>query len=295
MKSIVLVLLLTISFFSIGTRDVFAAERALIGTAEIYQQRSDKKCNFLKSCVQAGEDLTIELGDIAYSNGTAFPDGENVGIYLESTSVFCFDYPQQDAKPVIIDYLDVKVTNGSIKIVVPGKNIDSNCSYKLNVRLPKNAGDVKNTEESIKTYPASSIAVLQCDATEEQCNTDFSSSASYDLCKQQIKEGTTAFDDCKICFEKEGIWTAVGCVPSNPEDVIKTIITIGLAIGGGVVLIMIIVGSFMLSVSQGDPNKTKEAKEMITSAIIGLLFVIFSVTILQFIGVSILHIPGFGE
>ena len=58
---------------------------------------------------------------------------------------------------------------------------------------------------------------------------------------------------------------------------------------------MILVGAFMLSVSQGDPNKTKEAKEIITSAIIGLLFVIFSVTILQFVGVEILHIPGFGE
>ena len=39
----------------------------------------------------------------------------------------------------------------------------------------------------------------------------------------------------------------------------------------------------------------KEAKEMITSAIVGSLFIIFSITILQFIGVSILHIPGFGE
>jgi hypothetical protein len=64
---------------------------------------------------------------------------------------------------------------------------------------------------------------------------------------------------------------------------------------GAIVLIMILAGAFMLSTSQGDPKKTQDAKELITSAIIGLLFIIFSITILQFVGVSILRIPGFGE
>ena len=70
---------------------------------------------------------------------------------------------------------------------------------------------------------------------------------------------------------------------------------IGIIFAGAVVLIMILAGSFMLSTSQGDPKKVQEAKEMITSAIIGLLFVIFSITLLQFIGVSIIKIPGFGQ
>jgi len=29
--------------------------------------------------------------------------------------------------------------------------------------------------------------------------------------------------------------------------------------------------------------------------VMGILFIIFSVTILQFIGVTVLHIPGFGS
>jgi membrane-bound ClpP family serine protease len=98
------------------------------------------------------------------------------------------------------------------------------------------------------------------------------------------------------CFvDKEGVWTAVGCIPQDPASAIESLVKIGLGIAGGVVLIMIIVGAFMLSASQGDPNKVGEAKEIITSAIIGLIFIIFSVTLLQFIGVEILHIPGFGE
>ena len=64
--------------------------------------------------------------------------------------------------------------------------------------------------------------------------------------------------------------------------------------GGGVALIMTLAGGFILSTSQGDPQKANQAKEMITNSVIGLLFVIFSVIILQFIGVTILQIPGFG-
>lgn len=119
----------------------------------------------------------------------------------------------------------------------------------------------------------------------------------YELCSQIPKNNgnTTQYNQCIACREKDGVWTALGCISSNPEDIIGVIETAGLGLAGSVVLIMIIVGAFKLSVSQGDPNKTKEAKDTITSAIIGLLFIIFSVTILQFIGVSVLHIPGFGE
>jgi hypothetical protein len=161
--------------------------------------------------------------------------------------------------------------------------------------LPDHDNGSESTEASRKTYTQSPVASIQCSDDEEQCNENLNTVYGYELCSQQIKEGTAEFEACQNCFQTGGVWTAVGCIPSNPESVIKTVITIGLAVGGGIVLVMILAGSFMLSVSQGDPNKTKEAKEIITSAIIGLLFVIFSVTILQFVGVEILHIPGFGE
>ena len=51
----------------------------------------------------------------------------------------------------------------------------------------------------------------------------------------------------------------------------------------------------MFTTSQGDPKRASEARELITSAVLGLVFIIFSVTLLQFIGVTVLHIPGFGE
>jgi hypothetical protein len=92
----------------------------------------------------------------------------------------------------------------------------------------------------------------------------------------------------------QGIYTAVGCIPSTSEGIVAQLVKIGLGIAGGTALLMILAGSFMLSTSQGEPKRAGEAKELITSAVMGLLFIIFSVTILQFIGVTILRIPGFG-
>ncbi len=99
---------------------------------------------------------------------------------------------------------------------------------------------------------------------------------------------------CRSCMFKGGVWTAVGCIPTDPTRMIQVLMKIGLMIGGGVALLIILAGSFILSISQGDPKKTSEAKEMIASALIGLVFIIFSVSILQFIGLDLLQIPGFG-
>jgi len=49
----------------------------------------------------------------------------------------------------------------------------------------------------------------------------------------------------------------------------------------------------MMQSSQGNPEKLKKAQEMITSCIMGLMLIIFSVFILKLIGVNILKIPGF--
>ncbi len=47
--------------------------------------------------------------------------------------------------------------------------------------------------------------------------------------------------------------------------------------------------------SSGNPEKVQAAREQLTSAVVGLLFIIFSITILQVIGVDILHIPGLNK
>ena len=122
---------------------------------------------------------------------------------------------------------------------------------------------------------------------------------SYKICTQ-IKDADVRAK-CEKCVGSEsepgmvdGVWTAIGCIPTNHEGIVQALVRIGIGLGGGFALLNILVGSFKLTVSEGDPKKTSDAKEVITSAIIGLIFIIFSVSILQLIGVQILRIPSFG-
>ena len=131
---------------------------------------------------------------------------------------------------------------------------------------------------------------------EERTSGILVNSEPFRLC-EQISD-TTLKEECEDCAGGTngfaGVWTAVGCINRDPQVIIVSVLNLGLGMGGGVALLMILAAGFMLTTSQGDPKRTSEAKEMITSAIIGLLFVIFSVAILQFVGSTVLMIPGFG-
>ena len=125
----------------------------------------------------------------------------------------------------------------------------------------------------------------------------------YDYCKQ-VPFNQRA--DCRACMgewnedekqyanEKEKIFTAVGCVRVSGKDLAADLIKLTLGIGGGVALLSFLAAAFKLTTSHGDTTKVKEAKELLTASVSGLLFLIFSVIILEFVGVTILHIPGLG-
>ncbi len=129
-----------------------------------------------------------------------------------------------------------------------------------------------------------------CEATQA---TGKMETVPFDLCKQAATQ--EEIDKCNECVKKQSLWTAVGCVPTDAQGIVQSLLRIGLGLSGGVVILAILAGAFMFATSSGDTKKVQEAQEMISSAIIGLLFVIFSVIILQFVGISLLHIPGFGK
>lgn len=89
--------------------------------------------------------------------------------------------------------------------------------------------------------------------------------------------------------------TAVGSIGTDPAEFIKSIFSLLLGVAGGIAVILIIISGYKLMASQGNPEKVQGAREMLTSAIVGLLFIIFSFVILQVIGVDILKIPGFSK
>jgi len=100
---------------------------------------------------------------------------------------------------------------------------------------------------------------------------------------------------CDACMGvgKEAVWTAFGCLPTDSGKFVETLLKFGSGIAGGIAFLLIIVGGFQIVMSAGNPEKLNEGKELVTSAIVGLLFIIFSIFLLRLIGVDILGIPGF--
>ncbi len=90
-----------------------------------------------------------------------------------------------------------------------------------------------------------------------------------------------------------GVLTAIGCVPVDPTVLINQGLKVGTGLAGAVALLMLISGTFTMMTSAGNPATLKKGSDQASSAIIGLLFVIFSILLLQVIGVDLLNLPGF--
>lgn len=98
-------------------------------------------------------------------------------------------------------------------------------------------------------------------------------------------------DQCKDCVDNFYIWTAVGCIKTDISGFVGSFFKIGLGIAGGIALLFIIYGGFVVLTSAGNPEQIQHGREMLTSAIAGLLLIIFSVFIFNLISNDILKIP----
>ena len=98
------------------------------------------------------------------------------------------------------------------------------------------------------------------------------------------------------CNNNQGVDTAIGClnVLSNPEDFLGQLLGWGVGVGSGVAFILIVYAGFMIMTSAGNPERLKAGQELLTSAISGLILLIFSVFALRFIGIDILGLDIFG-
>ncbi len=98
---------------------------------------------------------------------------------------------------------------------------------------------------------------------------------------------------CTAGDPTSGVKTAIGCInATDPNGLVTTILRIATGIGGGLALALILYGTFIVTTSAGMPDKLKAGSEIITSAIIGLIFILLSVFLVNLIGINILGIPG---
>lgn len=87
--------------------------------------------------------------------------------------------------------------------------------------------------------------------------------------------------------------TALGIFGTNPLGFISSFGTWIFRIAALATFGILLYAGFIFQTSRGDKEKIGKAREMITAAITGLIFIILSVSILQIIGIDILKIPGF--
>lgn len=121
-------------------------------------------------------------------------------------------------------------------------------------------------------------------------------------CQSLLQPGLT---ECSLCVSGEtlkqgttkipGVWTALGCVHTDPTEFVAQLLGWVMGLGGGIAFLLIVWGGFQILTSSGNPEKLNDGKEIIVSALTGLLMIVFSVILLKIIGVDILQLPGFGK
>ncbi len=87
--------------------------------------------------------------------------------------------------------------------------------------------------------------------------------------------------------------TGLGEFTTDAPGLIQTVFGLILAFSGAVALFLIMRAGYKIMISQGKPEPLQEGRDQLISAIVGLIFLIFSFVLLQLIGVDLLKIPGF--
>lgn len=122
-----------------------------------------------------------------------------------------------------------------------------------------------------------------CNSTATACETCVSGTGG--ICFKSA-DGTQFVNNCCAGYMcPETVSGIVPCIPGNDQvrKLLNTVTGILLPLAVILGMILIIHNGYKLMTSQGDPTKLQEGKDGLTSAIIGLIFVLMAVSILRVI------------
>lgn len=98
-----------------------------------------------------------------------------------------------------------------------------------------------------------------------------------------------------------GHWySMIGCINTNLTDftqpgaaasLVKTLLDLIFKTAGGIAFLYLIYGAFLILTSQADPEKLSQGKRVIYGAVVGLLFSLLSVFMVNFIANNVLKVP----
>lgn len=137
------------------------------------------------------------------------------------------------------------------------------------------SGITGNNCQSYTPYPT-------CDSRSYSCE-----------CTKTGVFGPTGSDPSScVINNNKGIYTVLGCIPTDTNQFTTWILKYIFGIAGGIAFLLMVYGFILMTTSSGDEKKVQSARETITSAITGLLVSIFALFIFKLIAVNILRIPG---
>ena len=95
------------------------------------------------------------------------------------------------------------------------------------------------------------------------------------------------------CNGGKGIDTALGCMPFETAGFTTGLLSFLAGTAGAISLVLMLVATIQIMTGGDNAEQVKKGKELFTGAITGLLFIIFSVTLLKIIAGDIIQLPGF--
>lgn len=148
-----------------------------------------------------------------------------------------------------------------------------------------------------KKTPISTLPIPSLGPICEQINTTMVNKAGDIIVVDELVKQKKACQDCMgpNPISTPGVWTALGCLPTDYTAIVSWFFKIGVGIAGGIAFLFFLFGAFMILTSAGNAEQIEEGKQTIISALSGLLLIIFSIFLLGVIGVDILSIPGLSK
>lgn len=87
--------------------------------------------------------------------------------------------------------------------------------------------------------------------------------------------------------------TALGCLPYERAAFVSTILGFLIGISGAIALVTMLIATIQIMTAAGDTKKIQSGRDLFSSAVAGLLLLIFSVSLLRLIAGDIIKLPGF--
>lgn len=273
--------------------------------------------NCTTTCSLAGQTCASALSNLIYNGGCyCLLDsydflGLGWGHWVDpcqpppcNTKQWNFSYPKdQIIKEGYNVTLAVNKTTGSIRMtnlsdtwvgaksgILGGDCQSGSASYPDPITGSKSFNCIANTAGYVTwTHYWYNCAPAGCNITSDKC----SSAVNFSIWPKNAGRYTNY--PCGNNLANAKCETAIGPFTiGNPQNFIKQVFQYVIGIAGSLAVLLIVYAGYLFIMSRGDKQRIQAAREVLTAAISGILFIILSVAVLQILGYQVLQIPGFG-